>query len=94
MVVRVVVRNPDQGHKVSSPGQRVIQKTAAIGRGSPAQSLGVKVFSGQRRNLGQIKEAEQLSSDYFTLAQEQFLRRWMPGRGTELRRQTTGPVCG
>jgi ATP-dependent DNA helicase RecQ len=42
------------------------------------------------KGLGQIKEAEQLSSDYFTLAQEQFLRRWMPGRGTELRRQTTG----
>lgn len=42
------------------------------------------------KGLERIDEAERLSEDYFTLDQERFLRRWMPGRGVELRRQTTG----
>ena len=41
------------------------------------------------RGLESIGEAERLSQDYFTLDREAFLRRWLPGRGTELRRQTT-----
>ncbi|MGP3697945.1 RecQ family ATP-dependent DNA helicase [Rhodobacter sp. NSM] len=40
--------------------------------------------------LERIDEAVRLSGDYFALDQDSFLRRWMPGRGTELRRQTTG----
>ncbi len=40
--------------------------------------------------LSQIETAVKLSEAYFALEQEQFLRVWMPGRGTELRRQTTG----
>lgn len=40
--------------------------------------------------LDRIEEAQRLSRDYFSLSQDQFLRRWMPGRGAELRRQTTG----
>gem|GEM_PF-7070292 len=31
-----------------------------------------------------------LSEDYFTLDQEAFMRRWMKGRTTEVKRQTTG----
>lgn len=42
------------------------------------------------RGLDRIEEAQRLSGDYFTLPQDRFLRRWMPGRGVELRRQTTG----
>lgn len=30
------------------------------------------------------------SEDYFVLDREAFMRRWMPGRGAEIRRQTTG----
>lgn len=42
------------------------------------------------KGLDRIEDAQSLSGDYFTLGQDQFLRRWMPGRGVELRRQTTG----
>jgi ATP-dependent DNA helicase RecQ len=42
------------------------------------------------KGLAQIGEAMRLSEDYFALDQDRFLRRWMPGRGPELRRQTTG----
>lgn len=40
--------------------------------------------------LKRIDEAQRLAQDYFTLDQDRFLRRWMPGRNVELRRQTTG----
>ena len=42
------------------------------------------------KGLAQIDEAVRLSEDYFTLDQDRFLQRWMPGRSVELRRQTTG----
>ncbi|GAA4230183.1 RecQ family ATP-dependent DNA helicase [Sagittula marina] len=34
-------------------------------------------------------DAERLSEDYFLLNKEQFMKRWMPGMGREVRRQTT-----
>jgi ATP-dependent DNA helicase RecQ len=40
--------------------------------------------------LERIDTALQLAEDYFTLDQDAFLRRWMPGRNVEIRRQTTG----
>lgn len=42
------------------------------------------------KGLDQIDEAVRLSDDYFMLDQDRFLQRWMPGRGVEIRRQTTG----
>lgn len=42
------------------------------------------------KGLERIDEALRMASDYFALPQDQFLRRWMPGRSVELRRQTTG----
>jgi ATP-dependent DNA helicase RecQ len=39
------------------------------------------------QNMGQ---AQRLSEDYFVLDRDAFLRRWLPGRAMELRRQTTG----
>jgi ATP-dependent DNA helicase RecQ len=42
------------------------------------------------RGLAAMDEALRLSEDYFVLEREAFLRRWMPGRGADLRRQTTG----
>lgn len=42
------------------------------------------------KGLERIEEAQRLSHDYFTLDQDRFLRRWMPGRSVEIRRQTTG----
>jgi len=41
------------------------------------------------RGLKSMPEALRLSGDYFLLDKDAFVRRWMPGRGAELRRQTT-----
>ena len=40
--------------------------------------------------LEDMAKAERLSEDYFVLDTDAFIRRWLPGRGPELRRQTTG----
>ncbi|KDB05118.1 helicase [Defluviimonas sp. 20V17] len=40
--------------------------------------------------LGAMDQALRLSEDYFVLDRDAFLRRWLPGRGAEIRRQTTG----
>lgn len=42
------------------------------------------------KGLQRIDEAERLALDYFELNRDAFMRRWMPGRGTEFRRQATG----
>ena len=42
------------------------------------------------KGLERIDEAGRLASDYFVLDRDAFMRRWMPGRGTEFRRQATG----
>lgn len=41
------------------------------------------------RGLVAMDEAKRLSEDYFVLEKDSFLRRWMPGKGQEIRRQTT-----
>lgn len=41
------------------------------------------------RGLTSTKDAELLSADYFKLDKEAFLKRWLPDRAGELRRQTT-----
>lgn len=41
------------------------------------------------KGLEHIDEAERLSADYFVLERDAFMRRWMPGRGIEFRRQAT-----
>ena len=43
------------------------------------------------KGLETMPEALRLSEDYFVLDKTAFIRRWMPGRGLELRRQTTSP---
>lgn len=43
------------------------------------------------KGLVAINEAVRLSEDYFVLDRDAFMRRWMPGKGMEIRRQTTGP---
>ncbi len=42
------------------------------------------------KGLDSIAQAERLAADYFVLERDTFMRRWMPGRGTEFRRQATG----
>lgn len=43
------------------------------------------------RGLASMERAQKLSTDYFEMEQDAFLRLWLSGRGAELRRQTTGP---
>jgi ATP-dependent DNA helicase RecQ len=42
------------------------------------------------KGLVTMDQALRLSQDYFVLERDAFLRRWMPGKGGEIRRQTTG----
>ncbi|MER9375429.1 RecQ family ATP-dependent DNA helicase [Mesorhizobium sp. M0491] len=42
------------------------------------------------KGLAAMDQALRLSEDYFVLERDAFLRRWMPGKGGEIRRQTTG----
>lgn len=42
------------------------------------------------RGLLAMQDAQRLSEDYFVLDRDTFLRRWLPGKGREIRRQTTG----
>jgi len=42
------------------------------------------------KGLEAMDQAQRLSKDYFVLDRDAFLRRWLPGRGMEIRRQTTG----
>lgn len=42
-----------------------------------------------QRGLSAIAEAMRLATDYFRLDQDAFLRRWMPSREKEMKRQTT-----
>ena len=42
------------------------------------------------RGLAAMDQALRLSEDYFALERDAFLRRWLPGKIAEIRRQTTG----
>lgn len=42
-----------------------------------------------QRGLKEMADALRLTVDYFSLKQDEFLRRWLPGQGGELTRQTT-----
>lgn len=41
------------------------------------------------RGLGSMGEALRLAEEYFTLDRDDFVQKWLPGRASELRRQTT-----
>jgi ATP-dependent DNA helicase RecQ len=42
------------------------------------------------KGLASMDQALRLSDDYFVLDRDAFLRRWLPGKSAEIRRQTTG----
>ena len=55
------------------------------------QTIQIHVMAAYaEKGLGSIDQALKLSADYFVLDRDAFLRRWLPGRGVEIRRQTTG----
>lgn len=41
------------------------------------------------KGLVSLRDAQKLSEEYFTLDQETFVQKWLPGRASETRRQTT-----
>ncbi len=41
------------------------------------------------RGLGSMNDALRLSEEYFTLDRDGFVKKWLPGRDSEIRRQTT-----
>lgn len=43
-----------------------------------------------QKGLHAIEQAQRLSEDYFVLDKDAFMKRWMPGKAGEVRRQTTG----
>ncbi len=55
------------------------------------QTLQTHVMSTYaEKGLTSIEQAKRLSEDYFLLEQDAFLQRWLPGKGSEFKRQTTG----
>ncbi len=46
------------------------------------------------RGLGSMGDALRLSEDYFRLSRNDFVQKWLPDRGSELRRQTTPESWG
>ena len=42
-----------------------------------------------QRGLNEMAEARDLAMEYFSLGRDDFLRRWLPGKGGDLARQTT-----
>ena len=54
------------------------------------QTLQVHIMAEYaQKGLGSIADALRLAMDYFTLRQEEFMRRWLPDRDRENSRQTT-----
>ncbi|WP_457648330.1 RecQ family ATP-dependent DNA helicase [Profundibacter sp.] len=72
-------------------GNFTVQNFAPLEEHYTQQTIQTHVMAAYaEQGLEDINEAERLASDYFVLEQDVFMRRWMPGRGTEFRRQATG----
>jgi ATP-dependent DNA helicase RecQ len=72
-------------------GKFTVQNYAPLDEHYTQQTIQTHVMATYaEKGLEDINEAERLASDYFVLEQDAFMRRWMPGRGTEFRRQATG----
>ncbi|MGJ8589413.1 MAG: RecQ family ATP-dependent DNA helicase [Yoonia sp.] len=72
-------------------GNFTVQNFAPLEEHYTEQTIQTHVMAAYaEKGLKSIKEAERLTADYFVLDQDAFMRRWMPGRGTEFRRQATG----
>ena len=65
-----------------------VQGLARAGISAAVTLNGMAAYA--EKGLEAMDQAQRLSEDYFVLDRDAFLRRWLPGRGTEIRRQTTG----
>ncbi|OOY25814.1 helicase [Thioclava sediminum] len=74
-------------------GQFTTQHFAPLEDHYTEQTIQTHVMAAYgEKGLNGINDAERLAADYFVLDRDAFMRRWMPGRGTEFRRQATGEV--
>ena len=72
-------------------GNFTVQNFAPLEEHYIQQTIQTHVMAAYaEKGLEDINEANRFASDYFVLEQDAFMRRWMPGRGTEFRRQATG----
>ena len=54
------------------------------------QTLQIHIMAAYAEyGLNSMRKSQELSGDYFTLDQQAFVDKWMPGRAGELRRRTT-----
>ncbi len=72
-------------------GKRFLQKDfAPLEEHYAEQTVQIHVMAAYAlKGSENMSEALRLSEDYFVLEKNAFMRRWMPGLGPELRRQTT-----
>ncbi|MCU4653455.1 RecQ family ATP-dependent DNA helicase [Roseibacterium sp. SDUM158016] len=86
-----VFRSAMTVHVNPKGGKFTVQHFAPLDEHYAEQTIQTHVMAAYAElGLEEIKKAERLSEDYFVLDRDSFVRRWMPGRGPELRRQTTG----
>ena len=72
-------------------GTFTVQHFAPLEEHYTEQTIQTHVMAAYaEKGLDRIDEAGRLAEDYFVLDQDTFMRRWLPGRGTEYRRQATG----
>lgn len=72
-------------------GNFTVQNFAPLEEHYTEQTIQTHVMAAYaEKGLESIDDAERLAEDYFVLERDAFMRRWMPGRGTEFRRQATG----
>lgn len=78
-------------HLSPKGGGFTVQNFAPLEEHYTEQTIQTHVMAAYaEKGLESIGKAQRLADDYFVLDQDAFMRRWMPGRGTEFRRQATG----
>ncbi|MER8983702.1 RecQ family ATP-dependent DNA helicase [Mesorhizobium sp. M0843] len=78
-------------HLNPSGGQFTVKDFEPLEEHYAEQTIQTHVMAAYaEKGLAAMDQALRLSEDYFVLERDTFLRRWMPGKGIELRRQTTG----
>lgn len=72
-------------------GSFTVQNFAPLEEHYNEQTIQTHVMAAYAEmGLAHMDEAERLAADYFVMERDAFMRRWMPGRGAEFRRQATG----
>jgi ATP-dependent DNA helicase RecQ len=72
-------------------GQFTVQNFTPLEDHYTEQTIQTHVMAAYaEKGLNSMADAQRLSEDYFVLDRDAFIRRWSPGRGVEIRRQTTG----